>query len=116
MSTHLRPVDHRSDTHDDDTEDYYPTPAVPRLRTPFPPFEGNPVESARVRLSGTTGLDVGDEASGIDDVVKLYVEGRVTDVAHKVDKVTGQLVRVHTVAVIEATQLGGDFDIDRAMS
>ncbi len=71
----------------------------------LPDFEGNPVEAARVRLSGTTGLDVGDEVSGIDDTVRLNVLGRVTGIEHRVDKTTGQLVRHHTIAVLEAIQL-----------
>jgi hypothetical protein len=103
MSPTLRTVAGYNDDQDDD-QAYEPTPA-PRYRSPFPPFEGNPVEGARIRITGAAALDVGDEVSGIDDTVTLRVLGRVTGIDHKVDKVTGQLVRHHTVTVLEAVQL-----------
>jgi hypothetical protein len=103
MSTHLRPV---NDDH---------VPAENRDSATFgrnglPDFEGNIVDGARLSITGGRGLDVGDEVNAIDDTVHLYVQGRVTDVQHKVDKASGALVRIHVIAVMEAAQLPGDFD------
>ncbi len=76
----------------------------------LPAFEGQPVEFARVKLSGVTGLDVGDHVNRIDDVVKLVVEGRVVRVDHVVDDKSGRLIRVHTIKAVDVVQLNWNTD------
>lgn len=88
-----------SDTH-------APTGTPARL----PNFEGQPVEYALVRLASATKLDVGDNPHHVDDMVRVVVEGRVTNVNHVLDA-AGRLVRVHTIKVADATEISWDVDI-----
>lgn len=78
-----------------------PVVAVSELREdpPIPSFCGKPVDAARVRMTSATvdSTDVHD----IDDVVQVTFEGRVTSVDHRVNEQTGELVRVHTIKVLE---------------
>jgi hypothetical protein len=76
----------------------------------LPDFEGQPVDFARLKLTSVTDLEVNDEANRMDDVVRLFVEGRVVRIDHIVDERTGKLKRVHTVKVVDAIQLPWDFD------
>jgi hypothetical protein len=95
--THLRAVD----------EDHEPA-----TTSALPTFEGQIVESARLKLTSVAKLEVGgdDVFSRIDDIVRLFVEGRVVRVDHVVDELTGQLQRIQTVKVVDAIQLPWDFD------
>ncbi len=101
MSTtpHLRTV-----TTDD------PSPLVSTGESNLPDFEGQPVDFTRIRLAAVNKLEAGEEWNRIDDVVRMYVEGRVVRVDHVVDEVTGKLMRVHTVKVVDAVVLPWDFD------
>lgn len=76
----------------------------------LPEFESQPVDLARIKLTGANALDVGDTFNHIDDLVKLYVEGRVTRVDHVVDGRTGKLIRIHTVQVRDAIQIPRSLD------
>lgn len=76
----------------------------------LPTFEGQPVDYALVRLASANKLDVGEGAHHIDDMVRIVVEGRVTNVNHVLDP-GGKLVRVHTIKVADATQIGWDYDL-----
>ncbi len=76
----------------------------------LPDFEGQPVDFTRLKLGSASDLEVEDQINHIDDLVRLYVEGRVTRIDHVVDKATGKLKRVHTVTVVDAIQLPWDFD------
>jgi hypothetical protein len=98
MSPHLRPVT--------DTDQ----PAPPVTDSGIPHFEGQPVESALIKLAAVSKLDAGAGWSRIDDTVRMYVEGRVVGVHHSVDEPTGKLMRVHTIKVVDAIQLPWDFD------
>lgn len=70
-------------------------------------FEGQPVTVCRARLTSVTGLEL-DDVHQIDDVVRIVVEGIVTGIGHIVDPISGNLVRVHTVKVHDATPLTAD--------
>jgi hypothetical protein len=76
----------------------------------LPDFEGQPVDFTRVKLSSVSKLEAGEQFSRIDDTVRMFVEGRVVRVDHVVDELTGKLMRVHTVKVVDAIQLPWDFD------
>lgn len=93
------------------TEEHHPTLTDSTLPT-LPDFDGHRVDSARVKLTGVTSLEAGDVASRIDDTVRLYVEGQVVHVDHRVDA-RGRIVRHHTIKVTEAFQLPWDFDVQR---
>jgi hypothetical protein len=76
----------------------------------LPDFEGQPVMFSRLKLTSVSDLEVVDEANRMDDLVRLYVEGRVVRIDHVVDERSGQLKRVHTVKIIDAIQLPWDFN------
>lgn len=98
--THLRAV---SDT------EYELTTSVSGL----PQFEGQDVECTRLKLTSVSDLELAeDTVYKIDDIVKLFVEGRVVRVDHAVDEKTGTLKRVHTIKVAEAIQVPWTFDTD----
>lgn len=103
--THLRSVrDEDLDEATDSTRDMVTT------ESGIPNFEGEAVDYARIKLAAVSRVDVGDAWSRIEDTVRMYVEGRVTAVHHAVDEVSGKLVRVHTIKVVDARQLPWDFD------
>ncbi len=101
--SHLRSVNEEYPERDTDVVDDYDAVGS---------FEGQRVDYARARLTGVADLDVGDDTNRIDDVVRMYVEGRVTGVAHVVEPASGKLIRVHTIKAIEAIQLPAEFDPD----
>lgn len=78
----------------------------------LPDFEGAKVTDARLKLAAANDLEGPPLPSHIDDVVRLYIEGRVTRVDHVVDEKSGVLKRVQTIKVHEAVQLPWDFDAD----
>lgn len=79
----------------------------------LPQFEGQDVEFTRMKLTSANDLEVSDDAVRIDDIVRLFVEGRVVRVDHAVDNETGKLKRIHTIKVSEALQVPWDFTADR---
>ncbi len=95
MTSHLRAVE--------------PNDPIPLPTRPLPDFEGLPVELTRLRLISASDLELSDDPMRIDDVVRLYVEGRVTRVEHVVAD-NGKIKRVHTVKVVDAITLPWDFD------
>jgi hypothetical protein len=76
----------------------------------LPDFEGMSVELARFKLTSTTNLEGPEYPNHLDDVVKMFVEGRVTRVDHVVDEKTGALHRVHTIKVVDCIQLPYSYD------
>lgn len=98
-NTHLRPV-----------ADGETAPPLSIGESGLPDFEGQPVEFSRLKLTSVTDLEVNEEANRMDDLVRLYVEGRVMRIDHVVDERTGKLKRVHTIKVVDAIQLPWDFD------
>jgi hypothetical protein len=66
-----------------------------------PAFEGKVVSSASVKVNGITDIGINNAALQVDDIVRLYVEARVTGVSHIVDK-DGELVRSHVLKPIHA--------------
>lgn len=98
MTTHLRAVDNHE-----------PPPIANSGR--LPAFEGSAPDFARIKLTSVSDLEAGeDEAHHLDDVVRMFVEGRVVRVDHVVDDKSGKLKRVHTIKVVEAILLPWDFD------
>lgn len=79
--------------------------AVPDMRedAPLPTFAGKHVDQARLRMTSATveATDVHD----IDDIVRVVLEGRVTSVDHRVNETTGDLIRLHTVKILEVEQI-----------
>lgn len=100
-----------SDTHLRAVTDDYDTPT--RSVSGLPKFEGQDVEMARFKLTSVSDLEVGEDAHRIDDIMRLFVEGRIVRVDHVVDEKTGHLKRVHTIKVVEAMQLPWDFTADQ---
>jgi len=72
-------------------------PAYP----PIPAFEGKPVETTKVRMSSTLGLDIQNTVLHTDEIVRLIVECRVTGIAHMVNDRTGSLERIQTLKAID---------------
>ncbi len=101
--THLRAVG-------DSEYDVVPGPAS---GSGLPKFEGQEVEFTRLKLTSVSDLEVGEDAYRIDDIVRLFVEGRIVRVDHVVDEKSGQLKRMHTIKVVDAIPLPWDFTADR---
>jgi hypothetical protein len=102
VSTHLRPVG--------DEEVVADTADTGLSSSGLPNFEGQPVDFARLKLGAVSDIEYDDSVLRIDDVVRMFVEGRVTRIDHVVDDKTGKLKRIHTVKVTEAIRLPWDFD------
>ncbi len=111
-TTHLRSVDGAvDDLADGLADDVDPGERIhEQAGGKLPDFEGEEVETARFKLTSTSNLEAPDAPVRIDEIVRLYVEGRVTRVDHVVDKDSGKLKRVQTVTVSECIQLPWDFD------
>lgn len=71
----------------------------------IPAFEGKDVSFTKAKLTSTSNLEVDDQVFRVDEYVRMEIEGRVVDVAHRVNQTTGALERVHTIKAIEATVL-----------
>lgn len=71
----------------------------------IPHFEGRPVDSIVVKMSGQVPLDeaLAEEVLSMDDAVQLVSMFRVVGVRHEVDEKSGQLVRVQILKPVEAT-------------
>ncbi|MGZ4745633.1 MAG: hypothetical protein ACXVYY_00985 [Oryzihumus sp.] len=65
----------------------------------IPAFEGKVVDAATVKVNGITDIGVANAALKVDDIVRLFVECRVTGVGHVVNK-DGDLVRSHVLKPI----------------
>lgn len=67
-----------------------------------PMFEGKPVEATRLKVTSPThGLEI-DKVLRMDDIIRVVIEARVSDVAHKVNERTGALIRHQSAKVISA--------------
>lgn len=67
----------------------------------LPQFEGQDVAFAKAKLTSVSGLEIDDRLLRLDDMVRMYVEGRVVRIDHVVNDRTGHLERVQTIKVIE---------------
>lgn len=81
-----------------------PEPAPSNL----PMFEGEAVHRLRAKLTSTNGLELSEDHHRLDQTIAMVVTGRVVRVDHVVDERTGNLVRVETFKVVEATEIGWD--------
>jgi hypothetical protein len=67
----------------------------------IPSFEGAPVSTARMKISGASAIEAADDiVISTDDRVRLVGEYRVVGVQHSVDDKTGELVRVQVLKPI----------------
>lgn len=70
------------------------TASVALVKPPIPAFEGAPVESANIKISGACTVESdNDVVIGIDDRVRLVGEYRVVQVNFRVDPKTGDTIR-----------------------
>jgi hypothetical protein len=69
---------------------------------PLPQFEGHVVSASKVKVNGVTDIGIDSLALRVDDVVRLYVEARVTSVQHVVEEKSGDLVRSHVLKPLHA--------------
>lgn len=79
-------------------EQHTPTAPIPMI----PMFEGKDVEASALKIANSSVLDLTDVVLGMDDVIKIEVEAKVTGVNHIVHEPTGRLVRVHTAKAFDA--------------
>lgn len=71
-------------------------------------FEGSQVKGLRARLVSTSGLELGEDCHRLDEISRLLVTARVTRVDHVVEERSGDLVRVETFKIVEATEVDWD--------
>lgn len=64
-----------------------PIPAIPD-------FEGQSVATTKLKITSTVALDV-DGVFRMDDIIRITVEARVSQVHHNVNERSGHLERVH---------------------
>lgn len=89
---------------------------VTKLSVSIPPFEGQEVQATKVSFTSGTNLEVEDAIYRSEDIVRFVVEARVSAVNHKTDETTGNLVRIHTLKVIDVTEVPYDLDIDSILN
>lgn len=64
-------------------------------------FEGKTVDGVRIKFTGlSSAMECDDVVVGHDDLVRITIECRVTDIDHKVDK-SGNINRVQTLALMD---------------
>jgi len=88
--------------HDDDGD--LPTPhweTAAANPAKIPQFEGQDVNFATAKLTSVSNLEIEDRVLKMDEMVRMFVIGRVVNVSHAVNERTGNLVRVQTIKVIE---------------
>lgn len=81
-----------------------PAPSRPTL----PQFEGEDVHQLKAKLTSTSGLELSDGHHRMDQTIAMVVTGRVVRVEHVVDERTGNLHRVETFKIVEATEIDWD--------
>jgi hypothetical protein len=67
---------------------------------PVPMFEGKPVSTTKLKLTSTLALDVADRVLKVDDIIRITVDARVSQVHHNVNERTGDLERVQTAKAL----------------
>jgi hypothetical protein len=68
----------------------------------IPFFEGKQVDATALKIANSSVLDLTDVVLGMDDVIQIVVEAKVTGVNHVVHEPTGRLIRVHTAKAFDA--------------
>lgn len=74
--------------------------AEPIYDPPVPMFEGKPVSATKLKITSTAGLDVGDRVLKVDDIIRILVDARVSQVHHNVNERNGDLERVQTAKAL----------------
>lgn len=78
--------------------------AVPEV----PMFEGKPVEATTLKVTTAgSGLEI-DGVLRMDDIIRVVVEARVSDIRHLVNERTGALIRHQSARVITASLIPWD--------
>lgn len=69
----------------------------------IPAFEGQPVDSTKVKVSGAIPADSIDDdvVLRVDDIMQVATQFRCVAVHHKVDEKTGNLTRIQVIRPIE---------------
>lgn len=85
-------------------------------RTVLPGFEGRDVRKAQLKIIKTgdglsEALSLGPKAWHAGDKIYIVLEAEVTQINHRTEKDTDDLIRVHTAEAIEATEVSAE-DID----
>lgn len=73
---------------------------VTPMVAPVPMFEGKPVATTKLKLTSTAGLDVNNMVLKVDDIIRIVVDARVSQVHHNVNERTGDLERVQTAKAL----------------
>lgn len=67
-----------------------------------PMFEGKPVEATRLKVTTAGGgLEI-DGVLRMDDIIRVVIEARVSQINHQVNESTGGLIRHQSAKVISA--------------
>ncbi len=79
-----------------------PTPirSVPPV-PPVPDFEGKAVAGTRLKLTSASNLECDDAVLHHDDIVRVVVDARVTNISHPVNERTGEMERVQTLKALD---------------
>jgi hypothetical protein len=90
------------------TERFDPEQPPTSPRPTLPQFEGEDVHQLKAKLTSTTGLELSDSHHRMDQTIAMVVTGRVVRVDHVVEERTGNLIRVETFKIVEATEIDWD--------
>jgi hypothetical protein len=83
-----------------------------KLPATIPPFEGQEVSATKVSFASGTNLEVEDRVYRSEDIVRFVVEARVAGINHKTNEKTGLLERVHSLKVVDVTEIPYELDLD----
>lgn len=104
-----------ADMFDDIVSDIVRVEEVEAAEKPqIPAFEGQEVQATKVSFTSGTNLEIEDGVYRSEDIVRFVVEARVSAVNHKTNEKTGGLERIHTVKVIDVTEIPYDLDLSGA--
>lgn len=90
------------------TEHFDPDQPPTTTRLSLPQFEGEEVRELKAKLTSTTGLELSDTHHRMDQTIAMVVTGRVVRVDHVADERSGNLIRVETFKIVEATEIDWD--------
>lgn len=77
--------------------------AVPEI----PMFEGVPVSTTKLKLTSTMALDVDNKVLRMDDIVRIVVEARISQVHHN-ENGQGEVERVQTAKALTVSVIPWD--------
>jgi len=71
-----------------------------RRQNHIPSFEGKEVALTKAKITSIA-LRIEDRVFRVDEYVRMYIEGRVSGIDHKVNDKTGGLERIHVIKAID---------------